>query len=92
MNLTQLEKLLEVCERLLIQRLLKFVKDMLVKMVDIISQHLDINGNIKKVQRLSRNRVHYKLMVVEVGDILMDEDIVQTVCIYKDTEVHQRTV
>ena len=47
---------------------------------------LDID--IKKVQRLSRNRVHYKLMVVEVGDILMDEDIVQTVCIYKDTEVH----
>ena len=91
MNLTQLEKLLEVWERLLIQRLLKFVKDMSVKMVDIISQHLDINGNIKKVQRLSRNRVHYKLMVVEVGDILMDEDIVQTVCIYKDTEVHQRT-
>nr|DAF35533.1 MAG TPA: hypothetical protein [Crassvirales sp.] len=30
-------------------------------------------------------------MVVEVGYILRDEDIVQTVCIYKDTEVHQRT-
>ena len=36
-----------------------------------------INGNIRKVQRLFREEVHHKLMVMEMGDLnKMSEDIV----------------
>lgn len=42
-----------------------------------ILQPLGINGNIRKVQRLFREEVHHKLMVMEMGDLnKMSEDIV----------------
>uniref|UniRef100_A0AAU8AY60 Uncharacterized protein n=1 Tax=Dulem virus 41 TaxID=3145759 RepID=A0AAU8AY60_9CAUD len=38
---------------------------------------MGINGNIRKVQRLFREEVHHKLMVMEMGDLnKMSEDIV----------------
>lgn len=48
-----------------------------------------LNGNIKKVQRLSRKRV--ALSSAKWGAPYKGEDIVLTTCIYKDVEVHKRT-